>query len=343
MAHHTIDPSNPQSIDVVCSLIDQYLPLFRSKYFNICCDETFDLGRGRNAGKDSGELYVDFVNKISEHVRASGKVTMMWGDILLHHPDKIERVQRDNIILNWNYNPAVMPDQVERIGKTGYAQIVCPGNVSWNRFIEDINMGAPNITRMARFGYENGAMGILNTNWGDFGHLAPLESCLYGTVLGICVGWNKAHVEIDDEYDTLVSKLVYGQDENIVPVIRDLGAVSMAACWRFVPFYSVTGNKADMQADEAKINAAFPVLAGAIEKLSALPEYKGRIASLVLSARSTELLCKITLCILRDDKENMPFDELAKWREYYGAAWLATCKKSELHKIGDCLETMMKM
>ena len=43
MRHHTIDPRNPESIEVIKSLIDQYIPLFSSDYFNICCDETFDL------------------------------------------------------------------------------------------------------------------------------------------------------------------------------------------------------------------------------------------------------------------------------------------------------------
>ena len=65
MAHHTIDPSNPKSIKVICSLIDQYLPLFRSKYFNICCDETLDLCTGKNKGKNKGNLYCEFVNKIN--------------------------------------------------------------------------------------------------------------------------------------------------------------------------------------------------------------------------------------------------------------------------------------
>ena len=52
MAHHTIDVSNPESIELIKSLIDQYVPLFRSNKFNICCDETFDLCRGRNTAKD---------------------------------------------------------------------------------------------------------------------------------------------------------------------------------------------------------------------------------------------------------------------------------------------------
>lgn len=343
MSHHTIDPSNPQSAEVVCSLIDQYLPLFRSKYFNICCDETFDLGRGRNAGKDAAQLYVDFVNMISAHVRASGKITMMWGDILLHHPDKIEQVQRDNVILNWNYNPAVQPDQVVNIAKTGYAQIVCPGTVSWNRFQENIGWGAPNITRMAKFGYENGAMGILNTNWGDFGHLAPWKSCLYGMVLGMCCGWNEAHTEIDDGYDTLVSKLLYGQDENMISVIRDLGDVSMAASWRFVPFYSASGNKADMQANMDNINNAFPILARAKESLSKMNDKDGIIASLLLSCYSTETLCKVVAAIVEGDKDAMPWEEYGVWFEKYSEAWLSDSKRSELHKIDECFKKMMNM
>ena len=39
MPHHTIDPSNPESIEIIKSLIDQYVPLFTSNKFNICCDD----------------------------------------------------------------------------------------------------------------------------------------------------------------------------------------------------------------------------------------------------------------------------------------------------------------
>ena len=30
-------------------MIRELRPLFRSRHFNLCCDETFDLGKGRNA------------------------------------------------------------------------------------------------------------------------------------------------------------------------------------------------------------------------------------------------------------------------------------------------------
>ena len=40
MRHHTLDVSNPESIQLVKALIDEFMPLFTSQYFNICADET---------------------------------------------------------------------------------------------------------------------------------------------------------------------------------------------------------------------------------------------------------------------------------------------------------------
>jgi N-acetyl-beta-hexosaminidase len=51
MAHLTIDPCNPASFELIASMLDEYMALFRTKLFNICADETFDLGKGRNRGK----------------------------------------------------------------------------------------------------------------------------------------------------------------------------------------------------------------------------------------------------------------------------------------------------
>ena len=48
MWHHTIDITNPESFELIKGMIDDVLPLFSSKKFNICCDETFDLGKGKS-------------------------------------------------------------------------------------------------------------------------------------------------------------------------------------------------------------------------------------------------------------------------------------------------------
>lgn len=335
MAHHTINPSQEESIELVCSLIDQYLPLFRSEYFNICCDETFDLGRGANAGKDTAALYVEFVNKISAHVRASGKKVMMWSDIIMHHPEQIGSLNEESVLLNWNYSPECNDNAATTLGQSGYDQIVCPGNTSWNRLVEDITVGVPNITRMARFGYENEAVGILNTNWGDFGHIAPVGSCLYGTVLGLCAGWNRVHTTVDEEYDRALCSLLYGVEENIVPMLADLGRASFTAYWRMIAEYSFSANKAHISRTPEELENAVAVCRDACRRLSSMTDKNGRLASLILSARGLEVMNRMLLAIVCD--ENLPVDEINRWYADYAADWRATSKESELAEIGACL------
>lgn len=91
MRHHTINPLKPESLPLVESLIDQYLPLFQNNFFNICCDETFDLDRYLKCD-DPGKVYADFVKKIIAVVRSRGKDVMMWADILLKHPEVVDDI-----------------------------------------------------------------------------------------------------------------------------------------------------------------------------------------------------------------------------------------------------------
>ena len=135
MAHHTIDPQDPESIGLVKSLIDQTLPFYRTDLFNICCDETFDL-LARYPDK-AGEMYVGFVERIMAHLRGKGKRIMMWADILLRHPETIEKLPAETLFLNWAYG---IPDEskIKKLADLGRRQIVCPGTSAWNRFAENV-------------------------------------------------------------------------------------------------------------------------------------------------------------------------------------------------------------
>ena len=74
-AHYTLNPSDPESIQLIHDLLDEYLPLFSSNYFNICCDETIDLDVGLNkkAGKDPGESYINFTKQVINAVVERGR------------------------------------------------------------------------------------------------------------------------------------------------------------------------------------------------------------------------------------------------------------------------------
>lgn len=136
MVHHTIDATNPESIKLIKSLIDQFLPAFDSDSFNICCDETFDSGKSKNIGKNKGKLYVDFVSEIIKYLENKGKTVMLWGDIILNHIELLPELSDKAIFLNWNYCDNVDYEQIHKIKASGKNQIICPGTSGWCRLIE---------------------------------------------------------------------------------------------------------------------------------------------------------------------------------------------------------------
>ena len=229
MFHHTIDPLNPQSIEVVKSLIDQYSPNFDSDIFNICCDETFDLKTYEQQGLDVGKMYVDFVKLIIDHLKNNNKKVMMWADILLQHPETIDILPDDTYFLNWNYEPNPPEENIEKFAKLNRKQIVCPATISWKRFCECIDTASQNIINMAEYGYKHGALGVLNTNWGDWGNPCSLELSMYGLVLGAEKSWS-ATTKIDDTYNASVNFHLYNS-VNGVDYITNLSRLQEKVIW----------------------------------------------------------------------------------------------------------------
>lgn len=334
MAHHTIDPSNPESFNVIASLVDQYLPLFRSKYFNICCDETFDLCRGRNKGKNNAELYIEFVSKITAHITAAGKTVMMWGDIALEHPELLPRIPDGTVLLNWQYNANPNLSRIEKVRETGVPQIVCPGNNSWTTLVEFIGVSVPNIQKMVRSGYENGVLGMLNTNWGDFGHPAHPECTYYGTVFGACISWN-TETEANDDYNKAVSKMVYGTDKNVAEILLSLESAQHTAGW-YQFFEWNESRKAEVfAADTKKISESIAVCDAIYSELK---DSTGPLYFLAVTAKGIGLLNTAAFEIKQNGTVSTEWKRRANlWYGDYEKCWLSSAKPSEVYEIKNFL------
>lgn len=349
MGHHTIDVSNPESIELIGSLIDQYVPLFRSDKFNICCDETFDLCRGRNAGKDSGEEYFKFLQKIIDRVKVHGKTVQMWGDIVLNHQEKMELLPKDTVMLNWCYEVQPNEENVKTFGKSGLAQIVCPGTSSWNRFIEEIDRSLPNISNMAKYGHENGAVGILNTNWGDFGNICPWNAEKYGMVIGAERGWTAAN-ELGKDFEMAASDLLYdAKDDNIIEIITELGRAERTCDWmNFVYWYSantVEGRTTTFEVDPTKAKENIEKCEKLIAQLDRIGKPgDDRYTDLKLAARAIALMNREVMMI--NHVEGIDRDQLrkdfAEWMKEYKTAWLRENKVSQINLIENFISEIVE-
>lgn len=199
----SLTPTDPASLDLVRDLFDELLPNFSSTQLNVGCDETFDVGQGRSKEavekEGAGRVYLDFVLKIYREAKARGRTMQFWGDIIVHHPDLVAELPRDTIALEWGYEAEHPFEKHGAIfAKSGIPFYVCPGTSSWNTVAGRTENAIGNLLNAAQNGLKHGAIGYLNTDWGDRGHWQPLPVSYLGYAYGAALSWaHEANRDLD--------------------------------------------------------------------------------------------------------------------------------------------------
>jgi hexosaminidase len=190
----TLAPNHPGTIKFIRELYDELLPNFTSQFLNVGCDETWDLGRGQSKKlcerRGTGRVYVDFLKQIEREVTKRGRRMMFWGDIILNHPELIKSLPKNVIALNWGYE-ATHPFEKDAatFAKSKVPFYVCPGTATWMTMIGRHDTAFANLRLAAEAGRKHGAIGYLNTDWGDGGHPQPLAVSWPLYVVGAAHSW----------------------------------------------------------------------------------------------------------------------------------------------------------
>jgi len=191
----TLDPHDPRSLRLIDELYAELLPHFSSRQFNVGCDETFDLGRGKSAKacaeRGAGRVYLDFLLKIHALCEKHGRRMMFWGDIVMQHPELIAEIPRDAIALEWGYeHDHPFATDTKAFRDAGLPFYVCPGAGGWNSLVGRAGNAIENIRSATVNGRKRGAAGVLNTEWGDNGHMQPLAVAWLGMLYGAAMSWS---------------------------------------------------------------------------------------------------------------------------------------------------------
>ena len=199
---------------------------YKSPYFNINCDETESLGQGyAKAYVDSigqTKAYYQHINRVNQMLQPYRKRVMMWGDIADKHPEILDNLDKDIFLIAWSYEGQDdFNDFLKPYVKSGRSYFVAPGVSLSERVWPKHYEFKKNITNLCRDGYKNGAMGVINTCWDDFGE--SLTHCaLYGLVLGAEASWNPTtKQERNTETDFTVHWLV-SLSEDVVKHLDEL-------------------------------------------------------------------------------------------------------------------------
>lgn len=197
----SLNPGDPESLELVTGFFDELLPHFSSRVINVGLDETVDLGEGRSkeavAERGIGPVFLDFLLKIYHEIKRRGHTMQFWGDIIMEHPELVELLPRDAIALEWGYEGNTPFDKHgARYAAAGIPFYVCPGTSTWNSVAGRTENALENMRNAARNGTKHGAIGYLVTDWGDNGHWQPYAASLIPFLFGAGCAWN--HAAVDD-------------------------------------------------------------------------------------------------------------------------------------------------
>lgn len=192
--------TDPAAQQLLADMYHEFLPNFSSDTFNICCDESWDLGKGRSKPLaeqiGAGTLYVNWINRCAALARAHGKRIQMWGDIIRHHPELIAQLPEDVTLHEWGYEANHDFDgRCKTFAESGKRFYVAPGTSSWLTLASRTKNAFGNIHAAAAAGLKYGAAGLLNTDWGDNGHQQMLSVSLLAFAYGAAASWNLGSVE----------------------------------------------------------------------------------------------------------------------------------------------------
>ncbi len=204
---HVLAPQ-PASYDYVQSMYEQMVPIFPTQFYNVGCDETWDLGRGRSADRAQqigvGKLYIENLLRVHDIVRNYNKQVIFWGDIALEYPDLIKTLPKDMVVATWEY--FVHPNYEKWLKPymdAGMKIIVCTWVGSGSLIMPDYELAAYNIGHFLEEGKKAGAIGMDNTVWIDDGETL-YDLNWWSIVYGSAAAWEPGIPDVaafDQKYD----------------------------------------------------------------------------------------------------------------------------------------------
>jgi hexosaminidase len=180
----TIDPANPAALALVRSLLAELLPNFTSDRVHVGLDEPWELPAERI------DDYLAWLAALRALPELAGKEMLVWGDILASRPENIARVPAGVTICEWGYDASTpFAARAEVLAAQSQPFWTCPGTSSWLSILGRTTNMRANCTNAARAAVDFGGRGVLNTDWGDMGHLQYLPISEPGLAFGAATTW----------------------------------------------------------------------------------------------------------------------------------------------------------
>jgi hypothetical protein len=222
-------PVNPEALEFVKKLLDEIVDATpNSPFFHIGGDESWDVGKGvsKDRAKEIGigRLHAEWFTKLHDHLKSRGRETLLYGDMLLNHPESLEVLPKDCIIIDWHYNADGPFPSVQKIRSLGFERLITsPGLSSWSTFYPNYSNGFANIANFTAAGKEAGIIGSITSSWGDNGAENLRVNNMTGFAYSAAVEWETTAPQRDEFLARYVTQQFGPGSNKVAEVIKFLG------------------------------------------------------------------------------------------------------------------------
>ena len=213
---HTVNVSDEAVYTMLDDMIGQLSDAFSSPYFNMAADESWDVGLGANkdrvAASDLATVHAEHYKRLFDIIRKHKKKPMMYGDVILNNPTILDKIPKDVVIIDWHYGAQDSFSSPATFKNAGFPFVVSPA--VWNftgPFPNYVNTMI-NVQNLNREGFRNGSLGLLTSNWNDYGGEALREFNYYGYAWTAECAWQPLEADVE-HFDNTFFRQFFGNEE----------------------------------------------------------------------------------------------------------------------------------
>jgi hexosaminidase len=186
----TLEPRDERSLALVKGLLAELLPNFTSRRVHVGLDEAWELPEGRI------DDFLSWVSTLRSLPELDGREMLMWGDMVAGRSELLAALPEGVTVCEWGYDDwHPFDERCAVLATAGVPFWVTPGTSSWLSILGRVTNATTTCRRAAEAALAHGGGGLLNTDWGDNGHLQqPVVSepaLAYGAAVSWCLAANE--------------------------------------------------------------------------------------------------------------------------------------------------------
>jgi hypothetical protein len=262
----SFSPVVPEAFDFVTKLIDEMVEATPGpEFFHIGCDESYDVGLGTSKKQVAkigiGRVHADYFTKLHDYLRdRHQRKTILYGDMLLKHPEAIPYLPKDCIIMDWQYEAETNFPSVRKFINAGFNNIIVSASVRGDVcFYPDNYIGFINTRNLAAVAKKENLLGSIVSAWGDHGAENLRENNLLGYAYNASASWEPNPTKNQSEFIERFVKIYYGiEDPKPLAMAEEL--LGFLSGYQIKPLFGIFHSQVNLREQDAKLVTAMKKL-----------------------------------------------------------------------------------